>query len=136
MHLSQYFPWLELLLSDCGIKVSFAVFCIPVRCRVLVRADSVRASVPHLACKPLSILQAMHFTVILANSCSTVWMGKHKRAKMRAGGSQWQVGWTATCPQSNTYFQTKNFIPAVYINFPRVLNDGKVGIQINPTVWF
>lgn len=35
MRLSQYFPWPELLLSDCGIKVSFAIFYIPEWCQVL-----------------------------------------------------------------------------------------------------
>lgn len=36
VRLPQYFPWPELLaVSDCGIKVSFAIFYIPARCWVL-----------------------------------------------------------------------------------------------------
>lgn len=99
------------------------------------RAGSVCACVLRLACKPPNISEATHITVVLANSCSTEPTGKRRRAKLRAGGSPASqlVGWTTSCPHTNTYFQNKNFTLATYIHFPRILNDGKIGIQINPT---
>lgn len=109
MLLPQYFPWPELLaVSDCGIKVSFAIFYIPVRCRVLAAAQR---SLPGCLGGRMELLSLQ---------CCVELQGAEGR------GCRRHIN-----PTLKPVF--KSFAPATQLHFPRVLNDWKIGTQINTT---
>lgn len=130
MRLPQYFPWPELLLSDCGIKVSFAIFYIPEWCQVLAEG---RLSVCLCALLGLRAPGCLRGHARRCRPCRLLLHGGDGERRAGESPASQLAGWAAQRPPTQTDFQDKNFTPTTYLNFPRILSDRKIGIKINTT---